>query len=88
MSIQSLTVFGCDVQMSVVVFDFGSSHIRAGIAGETAPLVSIPSICGVPKDKLQANTVIGKEALTKQQDYTISLTIERSNVVNFDNLEV
>jgi actin len=74
----------------VVVLDCGSGMIKAGFAGEEAPLAKIPNVVGRPKEgkSTMKNTKIGEDAMKHMDDLDIKFPIRQGFIESWEDMEM
>ncbi|KAM7347527.1 uncharacterized protein ACRADG_007094 [Cochliomyia hominivorax] len=72
---------------TVTIIDCGSSVIRAGFAGDEAPLVSIPTIVGKSMSDNVTKKVYGNAAYKSSTDYKLSYPVERGFIKDWNDAE-
>ncbi len=77
-----------------LVFDNGSSLIRAGFAEDDRPIVTLPTVVGrpkyngpLPRHSGPKDTYVGDEAQVRRATHAIRNPIENGIVLNWDDME-
>jgi len=72
-----------------IVIDTGSGMIKAGFAGDDAPLTVFPSVVGYPRAgvTMSKEYYVGDEALANSDKLTLKRPIEHGIVTNWDDYE-
>eukprot|EP00028_Trichosphaerium_sp_Am-I-7-wt_P000716 CAMPEP_0168520142 /NCGR_PEP_ID=MMETSP0405-20121227/7770_1 /TAXON_ID=498012 /ORGANISM="Trichosphaerium sp, Strain Am-I-7 wt" /LENGTH=957 /DNA_ID=CAMNT_0008540885 /DNA_START=325 /DNA_END=3198 /DNA_ORIENTATION=- len=84
---------GKPVKHNAVVIDFGSGTTKAGLAGDTLPTVSFPTIIGTPLVERVMSTedmrafYVGNEAQERRGILELSRPIQRGFVKDWDDYE-
>ena len=69
-----------------VVIDTGSAITKAGLSGEEAPSVMLPTVLGRPRSETQG-VYIGAEAQAKRDILDLSYPVSRGHFTNWDDVE-
>lgn len=79
-----------DEDLNKIVIDQGSGSIKAGIAGDDQPMVTIPNIIGRPRQSNTASTqeyYIGHQARLNRDFLTIKYPMEHGIITSWDDME-